>query len=191
MRATGLLFATLLCGCRSEAPLDRSGSRTDTTHPSTRQSLGVQLADTPVRQPQRARTDAELDSAFGLRRGDSTFHISGPSLITTFPITGRDLDASEHAGDALDQYKASLSRASARLREAGVSVYATNDDVLRWRDSLGEHSISTIGHYAILYVFVGRDGQATVLRSGIQSEEAILDAARKHFAVAIPDAGLH
>jgi hypothetical protein len=132
------------------------------------------------------RTPAARDSAFGLVHGDSTFDITGPTLITTFPISWQELDASEHAGDAIAEYKAYLSGAKPILRDAGIAVHANNDDVLRWHDSLGVHTISTVGDYAIVYVFVGADGRALTLRGDVQSDTAILDAARKHFGIALP-----
>lgn len=122
-----------------------------------------------------------MDSAAGLIRYDSVFDISGPTLLTTFPLNARDADASEHVGDALTEYSGALRRAGPRLRAAGITIHANNNDALKWRDSLGEHSVNIVNGYAILYVFVMPDGRGEILRDGIKSDTAILAAARKHF----------
>lgn len=151
-------------------------------------SIGREQAQVQPQQQQplvarRRLTDAEMDSAHGLARYDSVFEISGPTLLTTFPLDGRTADASEHVGDALDGYNAGIRAAGRRLRAAGVTVHANNNDSLKWRDSLGEHVISGVDPYAILYVFVTPDGRTEILREGIKADTAILRAAWKHFGI--------
>jgi hypothetical protein len=156
---------------------------TNSTNPSWRPNRPLDSATiTPD-----LRTDAQRDSAFGLVHTDSVFVISRPTLLSTFPITWQDLEGSEHAGEALNDYGTSLFKAGGPLRKAGVDVHATNDIQLRWRDSLGLHSIGSEKDDAILYVFITPDGRSRVLSGTVQRHGAILESARKHFGIALPD----
>ena len=180
MRCVRAFLSLLMAGCGAEVEIRVEEHVVDSTG---------QQEPRQVRQQEpvalRQLTDAQMDSAAGLVRYDSVFEISGPTLLTTFPLDGRTADASEHVGEALDQYAEGLRGASTRLRQAGVAIHANNNDSLKWRDSLGEHAVSAINEYAIVYLFVRPDGRVEILRDGIKSDTAILAAARKHFGIAL------
>ena len=183
------LFLLLLAsGCSAEPRAESRAANGDSLSASTAGERGQppQVTDSAGTGRANAGERISRDSAFGLVHSDTTFEVASPTLLTTFPITGDDLDASEHAGDALGDYKRHLARAKPLLNAGGITMHVTNDAVLKWRDSLGVHSISTRENYAILYVFVRPDGRTLILKSGVQPDSAILAAARQHFGDVVP-----
>ena len=116
----------------------------------------------------------------------ATTVIGGPTLLSSFPITQAQIDSGGDANEAYADYQHYLGLAMPVLERFGVQVVATNDSVLRWRDSLGAHAFTLADSIGIAYLFVTPSGKLLRLGSGVQGDGAILDAARTHFALPIP-----
>jgi hypothetical protein len=116
----------------------------------------------------------------------STTVIDGPTLLSSFPITQAQIDSGGDANEAYADYQHYLSLAMPVLERFDVQVVATNDSILRWRDSLGAHALTLADSVGIAYLFVAPNGKLLRLGSGVQADGAILDAARSHFALPIP-----
>jgi len=112
--------------------------------------------------------------------------VSAPTLLSSFPITQAQIDSSGDANEAYADYRHYLGLALPVLERYGVEVVATNDSVLRWRDSLGAHALTLGDSIGIAYLFVAPGGKLHRLGSGVQADGAILDAARTHFGLPIP-----
>jgi hypothetical protein len=114
------------------------------------------------------------------------YPVSRPTLISSIVVTQSEVDSSGDVSEALADYQFYLARAIAVLKHHGVRIHLTNDSTVRWRDSLGVHSISAADSGGVLYLFVSPNGRMQSLRQGVESEEAILEVARKQFGSAIP-----
>ena len=112
--------------------------------------------------------------------------VSRPTLLSSFPITQAEIDSGGDANEAYADYQHYLGNAIPVLERHGVQVFATNDSVLRWRDSLGAHELSVTDSIGIAYLLVAPSGRLLRLGSGVQLDGAILDAARTHFKLPIP-----
>jgi hypothetical protein len=120
-------------------------------------------------------------------REDSSLTIIGvPTLLSSFPITQAQIDSGGEANEAYTDYRHYLGLAMPVLERYGVQVVATNDSVLRWRDSLGAHAFTLADSIGIAYLLVAPSGKLLRLGSGVQADGAILDAARTHFGLPIP-----
>jgi hypothetical protein len=114
------------------------------------------------------------------------FEVSKPSLISSIVLAQADVDSSDEVSEALSDYQYYLSRAIPVLKQHGVEIYVSNDSTVRWRDSLGLHSMSAVDSGGVLYLFVSPNGQKRTLRQGVEVDEALLDAARNQFGLSIP-----
>jgi len=120
-------------------------------------------------------------------QGDSQADIAvtQPTLITSFVATQSQLTSSPEANEALADYQYYLSRAVPILQNHGVAIVATNDSTVRWRDSLGRHSIVAADSGGILYLFVLPSGRVKALHAGVELDGALLAVARDHFGLPI------
>ena len=116
----------------------------------------------------------------------ATIVVSTPTLLSSFPITQAEIDSGGDANEAYADYQHYLGKAIPVLERYGVQVVATNEPVLRWRDSLGAHAFALSDSVGIAYLFVAPSGKLLRLGSGVQLDGAILDAARTHFGLPIP-----
>jgi hypothetical protein len=116
---------------------------------------------------------------------DSIVTITGPTFISSMPITRADLDSSADANEALGDYQYYLSLAAPVLRKSGVRVELTGDSVVRWRDSLGVHSLSASDSGGSLYLFVLPNGRRRALRGGVRDNDDLFAAARELFRLPI------
>ena len=112
--------------------------------------------------------------------------VGSPTLLSSFPITQAEIDSGGDANEAYADYQHYLGNAIPVLERHGVQVFATNDSVLRWRDSLGAHAFAVADSIGIAYLFVAPSGRLLRLGSGVQLDGAILEAARTHFGLPIP-----
>jgi hypothetical protein len=112
--------------------------------------------------------------------------VTRPTFISSMAVTQAQVDSNEATNEALSDYQYYLSRALPVLEKHGVDVHLSNDAVLRWRDSLGTHSLSVGDSGGIVYVFVLPNGRTRALREGVEVDAALLGAARDHFGIPIP-----
>ena len=120
-------------------------------------------------------------------RPDTSVTVVGvPTLLSSFPITQAQIDSGGDANEAYADYRHYLGLATPVLERYGVEVVATNDSVLRWRDSLGAHAFTLADSIGIAYLLVAPSGKLHRLGRGVQGDGAILDAARTHFGLPIP-----
>ena len=120
-------------------------------------------------------------------RSDTSMTLIGvPTLLSSFPITQAQIDSGGEANEAYADYRHYLGLATPVLERYGVQVAATNDSVIRWRDSLGAHAFTLADSIGIAYLLVAPNGRLLRLGSGVQADGAILDAARTHFGLPIP-----
>jgi hypothetical protein len=114
------------------------------------------------------------------------FVVTKPSLISSFVVTQAEVDSSGDVNEALSDYQYYMSLAMPVLKRHGIQVHLTNDSTLRWRDSLGVHSIAAADSGGIVYLFVSPNGHKRILRQGVELDGAILAAARGQFGLPIP-----
>jgi hypothetical protein len=129
---------------------------------------------------------AQTTGATSKRAGSPVFEVSKPSLISSIVLTQADADSNDEVSEALSDYQYYLSRAIPVLKQHGIQIYVSNDSTVRWRDSLGLHSMSAVDSGGVLYLFVSPNGQKRILRQGVEVDEALLDAARNEFGLSIP-----
>jgi hypothetical protein len=97
-----------------------------------------------------------------------------------------EVDSNADANEALADYQYYLSRAVPILERNGVAVIGTNDSTVRWRDSLGSHSILAADSGGVLYLFVLPNGRVKALQAGVELDVVLLSAARDHLRLPIP-----
>ena len=112
--------------------------------------------------------------------------VSKPTLISSFVATQAEVDSSDETSEALSDYQHYLSLAIPVLENHGVQVHLSNDSTLRWRDSLGVHSLSATDSGGVVYLFVSPNERKRILRQGVEIDGAILDAARHQFGIPLP-----
>lgn len=109
--------------------------------------------------------------------------VSRPTLISSFVATQAQIDSSAMLNDALSDYQLYLSRAARVLEQHGVQVIAISDSTVRWRDSLGSHSMLAADSGGVLYLFVLPNGRLKSLHAGVELDGPLLAAARDHFGL--------
>jgi hypothetical protein len=67
------------------------------------------------------------------------------------------------------------------LETHGVHVELSSDSTIRWRDSLGVHTLVVPDTNRIVYLFLLPSGRDTSLREGVAQSDQLLSVARDFF----------
>jgi len=120
------------------------------------------------------------------RSDTPAFTVTRPSLLSSIVVTQAEADSDSDTNEALSDYQYYSFRAVPVLERHGIEVHVTNDSTIRWRDSLGVHSVFAADSGGVVYLFVMPNGRKKVLHAGVEVDDAILAAAREQFGISIP-----
>jgi len=110
--------------------------------------------------------------------------VDRPTVVGVFAASQAFVDSNDVA-EVLADYEHYVDGVVKELETHGVHVKLSSDSTIRWRDSLGVHTLVVPDTNRILYLFLLPSGHDTTLREGVAQSDQLLSVARDFFHLPI------